>query len=89
MAGNSSSPGTSVTSRVLALLGSFDDDHRGLTLSQLARRAGLDFSRRGDQPGRGVGRPDRDPVTLADAELGESTGGAPNPLRQFDIAESQ
>ena len=41
MAGNASSPGTSVTSRVLALLGSFDDDHRGLTLSQLARRAGL------------------------------------------------
>lgn len=41
MAGNSSSPGTSVTSRVLALLGSFDADHRGLTLSQLARRAGL------------------------------------------------
>jgi DNA-binding IclR family transcriptional regulator len=41
MAGNSSQPGTSVTSRVLALLGAFDVDHRSLTLSELARRADL------------------------------------------------
>lgn len=41
MAGNSSSPGASVTSRVLALLGAFDAEHRDLTLSELARRADL------------------------------------------------
>lgn len=41
MAGNSASPGVSVTSRVLALLGAFDSAHRSLTLSQLAQRAGL------------------------------------------------
>ena len=41
MAGNSSSPGASVTSRVLALLGAFDAEHRRLTLSELARRADL------------------------------------------------
>ena len=41
MAGNSASPGVSVTSRVLALLGAFDGAHRSLTLSQLAKRAGL------------------------------------------------
>lgn len=41
MAGNSSSPGASVTSRVLALLGAFDAEHRSLTLSELARRADL------------------------------------------------
>ena len=35
------SPGVSVTSRVLALLGAFDAAHRSLTLSQLAGRAGL------------------------------------------------
>lgn len=40
MAGNSASPGMSVTSRVLALLGAFDGAHRSLTLSQLAKRAG-------------------------------------------------
>lgn len=40
MAGNSASPGVSVTSRVLALLGAFDGEHRGMTLSQLAQRAG-------------------------------------------------
>jgi DNA-binding IclR family transcriptional regulator len=33
--------GPSVTSRVVALLGSFDADHRALPLSALARRAGL------------------------------------------------
>jgi DNA-binding IclR family transcriptional regulator len=41
VAGNSASPGVSVTSRVLALLGAFDGAHRSLTLSQLAQRAGL------------------------------------------------
>ncbi|NYD43785.1 IclR family transcriptional regulator domain-containing protein [Nocardioides panaciterrulae] len=41
MAGNSGSPGASVTSRALALLGAFDERHRRLTLSQLAGRAGL------------------------------------------------
>lgn len=40
MAGNSASPGVSVTSRVLALLGAFDGEHRRMTLSQLAQRAG-------------------------------------------------
>ncbi len=41
MAGNSSSPGASVTSRALALLSAFDERHRRLSLSQLADRAGL------------------------------------------------
>ncbi|MFC7497163.1 MULTISPECIES: IclR family transcriptional regulator [unclassified Nocardioides] len=41
MAGNSSAPGATVTSRALALLGAFDDRHRRLTLTQLAERAGL------------------------------------------------
>lgn len=41
MAGNSASPGTSVASRVLAVLGAFDSEHAALTLSDLARRAGL------------------------------------------------
>ena len=41
MAGNTSAPGASVTSRVLAILGSFDAEHRTLTLSELARRSGL------------------------------------------------
>ena len=31
----------SVTSRALDLLGAFDPDHRSLTLSALARRAGM------------------------------------------------
>jgi DNA-binding IclR family transcriptional regulator len=39
MAGNSAHPGVSVTSRVLALLGAFDERHRELTLTDLARRA--------------------------------------------------
>src|ERR1700744_4891566 len=34
-------PGVTVTSRVLAILGSFDADHRSLTLSEIAGRAGL------------------------------------------------
>jgi DNA-binding IclR family transcriptional regulator len=33
--------GTTVTSRALDLLGAFDPEHRSLTLSELARRAGL------------------------------------------------
>jgi DNA-binding IclR family transcriptional regulator len=41
MAGNTSRPGATVTSRALGLLGAFDDDHRRLTLTALADRAGL------------------------------------------------
>ena len=41
MAGNSSAPGSSVTSRALALLGAFDEYHRRLTLTELAGRAGV------------------------------------------------
>ena len=41
MAGNTSRPGATVTSRALALLGAFDDDHRRLTLTALAERAEL------------------------------------------------
>jgi DNA-binding IclR family transcriptional regulator len=41
MAGNTSSPGASVTTRALALLGAFDEQHRRLTLTELAARAGL------------------------------------------------
>lgn len=39
MAGNSSREGVSVASRVLRLLGTFDADHRSMTLSEIARRA--------------------------------------------------
>lgn len=41
MAGNTSVPGVSVASRVLALLDAFDPGDRCLTLSELARRANL------------------------------------------------
>ena len=41
MAGNSSRPGISVTSRVMALIGSFDAEHRCLTLTELAMRADI------------------------------------------------
>jgi DNA-binding IclR family transcriptional regulator len=41
MAGNTSAPGASVTSRALAVLGAFDEHHRRLTLTQLAQRSGL------------------------------------------------
>ncbi|BCP11928.1 IclR family transcriptional regulator [Mycobacterium frederiksbergense] len=41
MAGNTSTPGTTVTSRLLNILGAFDEGHNNLTLSELARRAGL------------------------------------------------
>ncbi len=39
MAGNAAQAGRTVTSRVLAVLGAFDDQHRRLTLSDIARRA--------------------------------------------------
>lgn len=41
MAGNSSAPGVSVTSRALSLLAGFDQRHRVLGLTELAARAGL------------------------------------------------
>jgi DNA-binding IclR family transcriptional regulator len=41
MAGNTTTPGATVTSRALALLGAFDEHHRRLTLTGLAQRAGL------------------------------------------------
>ncbi len=41
MAGNTSAPGATVTSRALALLGAFDPEHRRLTLTELAERTGL------------------------------------------------
>ncbi|RIV37606.1 IclR family transcriptional regulator [Micromonospora radicis] len=41
MAGGSRSPGASVTSRVLAVLGAFDRAHPALTLTDVARRSGL------------------------------------------------
>lgn len=41
MAGNSARPGATVASRVLAVLGAFDDEHRAMTLTALARRADL------------------------------------------------
>lgn len=39
MAGNTSAPGTTVASRLLAVVGAFDERHRSLTLSEIARRA--------------------------------------------------
>ncbi len=41
MAGNTSTAGRTVTSRVLGLLGAFDAEHRQLTLTELAARADL------------------------------------------------
>lgn len=41
MAGNTGHPGTTVASRVLALLGAFDANHRAMTLTALASRADL------------------------------------------------
>ncbi len=41
MAGNTATPGATVASRVLALLGAFDDAHRSLSLTRLAERAAL------------------------------------------------
>jgi DNA-binding IclR family transcriptional regulator len=39
MSGNGERPGVSVASKLLAILGAFDSEHRSLTLSALARRA--------------------------------------------------
>jgi len=41
VAGHVSAPGTSVTRRALAVLAAFDEDHRELTLTALARRSAL------------------------------------------------
>lgn len=41
MAGNTASPGGSVTGRALSLVGAFDDQHRRLSLTALAQRAGM------------------------------------------------
>lgn len=41
MAGNTKAPGQSVTSRVLAILATFDGDHRSQRLTDIARRAGI------------------------------------------------
>lgn len=41
MAGNTSAPGATVTSRLLAVIAAFDERHRHLTLSELARRADI------------------------------------------------
>ncbi len=41
MAGNLSRPGATVTGRALALVGAFDEDHRRLSLTELALRAEL------------------------------------------------
>jgi DNA-binding IclR family transcriptional regulator len=41
MSGNGGRPGASVASRLLGLLGAFDDDHRALTLTALAERSNL------------------------------------------------
>lgn len=41
MAGNVGTPGASVTSRVLAVLSAFDEQHRRLTLTEIATRADL------------------------------------------------
>lgn len=44
MAGNTSQAGATVASRVLAMIGAFDDTHRSLTLSELACRAKLSLT---------------------------------------------
>lgn len=41
LAGNTSRPGATVASRLLAIVGAFDERHRSLALSELAKRAGL------------------------------------------------
>jgi DNA-binding IclR family transcriptional regulator len=41
LAGNTSVPGTTVSSRLLAVLSAFDARHRSLTLSEIARRTGI------------------------------------------------
>ncbi|WP_153505700.1 IclR family transcriptional regulator [Cumulibacter manganitolerans] len=44
MAGNTATPGASVLARGLAVLFAFDEAHRALSLTDLARRAGLPLS---------------------------------------------
>jgi DNA-binding IclR family transcriptional regulator len=44
MASRISNPGATVVSRTIALLGAFDEAHHHLTLTELARRAGLPLS---------------------------------------------
>jgi len=44
MAGNTAQVGATVTSRALAIFGAFDPAHRELSLSELARRAGLSLT---------------------------------------------
>jgi len=44
MAGNTGQPGATGTSRVLAVLGAFDPAHPELSLSEIARRAGLSLT---------------------------------------------
>jgi len=44
MAGNSSARGTSVTSRLLAVIAAFDEQHRSLALTEVAVRAGIPVS---------------------------------------------
>jgi DNA-binding IclR family transcriptional regulator len=41
LAGNTSTPGATVTSRLLAVIGAFDERHRSLTLTDLAHRADI------------------------------------------------
>ncbi|MGB3484093.1 MAG: IclR family transcriptional regulator [Mycobacterium sp.] len=41
MAGNTSAPGVTVTARLLAVIAAFDERHRSLTLTELARRADI------------------------------------------------
>lgn len=41
MAGNSGATGVTVTSRVMALLGAFDEQHRRLSLTELSERAAI------------------------------------------------
>lgn len=41
MAGNTSVPGATVASRLLAIIAAFDERHRALTLTELAQRANL------------------------------------------------
>ena len=41
MAGNTSAPGVSVTSRLLSIIASFDETHRSLALTELAQRADM------------------------------------------------
>lgn len=44
MAGNTAEPGTSVTKRVLAILGAFDEAHPRLTLTELSQRSGVSLT---------------------------------------------